>query len=148
MNIEEIRRSNMQILAAEFGGVGKLAELLERDQSQVSQWMHGAKNSGTGKPRGMRPDSCRYIERKCNKPAGWMDTNHMDGDKRIPDDFKIWPFQDLSYEKVLTLSERQRIQLETAVLLAATDLGLDVAKNIGSSRQQAQTKAAKALGNR
>ena len=129
MNIEEIRRINMQILAAEFGGVGKLAELLERDQSQVSQWMHGAKNSGTGKPRGMRPDSCRYIERKCNKPAGWMDTNHMDGGKRIPDDFKIWPFQDLSYEKVLKLSERQRIQLETTVLLAAKDLGLDVASH-------------------
>lgn len=64
------------MLAAEYGGVGKLAEVLERSQSQTSQWLNASLNSGTGKRRGMRPGTSRYIEEKCGKPNGWMDADH------------------------------------------------------------------------
>jgi SOS-response transcriptional repressor LexA len=76
-SIDEIRRENLALLRSELGGsLRDLAARLERDESQVSQWMQGSKNSGTGKPRGMRSDTARYIEQRANKPAGWLDRDH------------------------------------------------------------------------
>ena len=72
----EIHRENLQRLADEFGGVRKLAEKLGKSDSQVSQWLNASLNSGTGKPRGMRPDTARFIEQQCNKARGWMDESH------------------------------------------------------------------------
>lgn len=72
----EIRRNNLKILVDEVGGVGRLAELLGKSDSQVSQWMNASAHSKTGKGRGMRPDSARLIEAKCGKPLGWMDIQH------------------------------------------------------------------------
>jgi len=62
--IEEIRRERLNMLKAEYGGVGKLAKHLEKDVSQVSQWLNASINSGTGKERGMSSDQCRYVEEK------------------------------------------------------------------------------------
>lgn len=76
MLIDELRRHNLSILADESGGVGKLAEILGKDSSQVSQWINGSKNSSTGKPRGMRSNTCREIEEKTRKPLGWLDADH------------------------------------------------------------------------
>lgn len=50
-----------------------LADALDRSESQVSQWKNGAANSATGKPRGMRSDTARYIETITKKPEGWLD---------------------------------------------------------------------------
>lgn len=75
---EEIHRENLQALAEEFGGVALVAEKIGCSSSQYSQWMNGSKNSGTGKPRGMRSSSSRRIEEACGKPAGWMDRPHSE----------------------------------------------------------------------
>lgn len=75
--IDDIRRDNMAALRDEHGGTAGLAKQLERSESQVSQWIHGSAHSETGKQRGMRPDSARYIERKCGKPVGWLDVEHV-----------------------------------------------------------------------
>ncbi len=74
--IDEIRRENLALIAAESGGVSKLADRLQKSVSQVSQWINGSTNSGTGKARGMRPSSCRNIESACGKQPGWMDFEH------------------------------------------------------------------------
>ena len=76
MTIEEIRRTNLQTLVSEYGGVGKLAEVIGKDQSQLSQWINASINSGTGKPRGIRSSTCRHIEEKCGKPIGWLEEDH------------------------------------------------------------------------
>ena len=49
-----------------------------------------------------------------------------------------WPFEDVSLEKVESLSDRQRIQLEAALLLSAGNLGLDIA----NKSQEAKATAA------
>ena len=67
----------MAALREEYGGTAGLAKQLERSESQVSQWILGSAHSETGKPRGMRPDSARYIEKMCGKPAGWLDVEHV-----------------------------------------------------------------------
>lgn len=74
--IEQIRRENLALLAAEFGGATEAAKKIGVSDSQYSQWLNASINSGTGKPRGMRTASCRKIEEACGKPTGWMDVYH------------------------------------------------------------------------
>lgn len=76
-SIDDIRRENLALLRKEVGSSRGLAARLDRDESQVGQWMHGALNSGTGKPRGMRSDTARYIEKCMGKPDGWMDAARL-----------------------------------------------------------------------
>lgn len=75
-SIDQIRRNNLVLLRQEFGSLRGLAVILNRDESQVSQWIQGSKNSGTGKPRGMRSETARYIDDCTNKKSGWMDADH------------------------------------------------------------------------
>lgn len=75
-SIDDIRRQNLQTLERQFGSLKGLADALDRSESQVSQWKNGAANSGTGKPRGMRTETARYIEEKTKMPPGWLDQDH------------------------------------------------------------------------
>jgi hypothetical protein len=74
--IEQIRRENLIALRNELGGVGVLADRIERQMSQVSQWLNASPSSKNGRPRTMSADTSRYIEEKCGKPNGWMDKDH------------------------------------------------------------------------
>ena len=73
--IDDIRRENMAALAKEVGGVAALAEKLERTEAQISQWIHGSLLP-SGKRRGMRSETARFIEQRTGKPPGWLDTDH------------------------------------------------------------------------
>lgn len=75
-SIDDIRRENMRALERQFGSLRGLADVLDRSESQVSQWKNGAVNSGTGKPRGMRTETARFIEEKAKMPPGWLDREH------------------------------------------------------------------------
>jgi SOS-response transcriptional repressor LexA len=75
-DIDDIRRTNLAAIEQELGGLKALSDVLERDESQVFQWKKGSINSGTGKPRGMRKETARYIESKTGKPEGWLDQDH------------------------------------------------------------------------
>lgn len=74
--IDQIRRDNLDRLQKELGSLKKLADLVGRSESQVSQWKLGAKHSTTGKPRGMRSETARHIEACLGRPIGWMDIDH------------------------------------------------------------------------
>ena len=73
---DEIRRQNLAVLIAEHGTAASLAGVLERTPAQISQWLNQSKDSKTGKPRGMRSESVRFIEKRCGKERGWMDEPH------------------------------------------------------------------------
>jgi len=88
MTIDEIRRKNLALLAEECLGIGRFAERIGKDPSQVSQWLNASPDSRTGKPRGMRSSTCREIEAKLGKPENWLDRDHG-GDA---DPHEIWPF--------------------------------------------------------
>jgi hypothetical protein len=81
MDNKEIRRANMLALAEEFGGLAALAEKTGTDAKYLSQ----VKNRWNG--RGMGDDVARRIERKLEKPKGWMDVLHTknhSGDAHLP----------------------------------------------------------------
>jgi hypothetical protein len=71
--IDEIRRDKLKMLAAEHGGIGVFATKIGKSSAQLSQWINASPDSKTGKPRGMRAESCRHIEQLSGLKKGWMD---------------------------------------------------------------------------
>lgn len=75
-DIDDIRRNNLRKLEAELGGPTQAAQKLEMSLAQFSNLRDGAKDSKTGKPRGMRKETARRIEAASGKPIGWLDVSH------------------------------------------------------------------------
>lgn len=71
--IEDIRRSRLMLLIEEYGSVAALAQKLDRQPAQVSQWKNASIDPKTNKPRYMKSETARRIESCTGKPDGWMD---------------------------------------------------------------------------
>lgn len=76
-SIEEIYQDNIKLLVKEYGGIQGLADTLKKSHSQVSQWKNASKDSKTQRPRTVSKEMAKYIEIACNKPPGWMNTDHQ-----------------------------------------------------------------------
>lgn len=75
MDIDEIRRINIRALEAELGAP-TLAKRAEMSLSQFYNLRDGAKDSKTGKRRGMRKMTAWKIEEAAGKPRGYLDVLH------------------------------------------------------------------------
>lgn len=75
-DIDEIRRDNIRLIEHECGGPAAAANRIGMSHTQFTNLRNGAKDSKTGKPRGMRKDTARRIEEALNKPPGWLDIDH------------------------------------------------------------------------
>ena len=75
-DIDEIRRCNLRRLEEELGGPTVAAGRLGMSLAQFANLRDGAKDSKTGKPRGMRKETARRIELAGEKPVGWLDRDH------------------------------------------------------------------------
>lgn len=73
IDIDEIRRSNLRLLEASYSGPAEAAAAVGMSTAQFINLRDGAKDSKTGKPRGMRKDTARRIELAAGKPEGWLD---------------------------------------------------------------------------
>jgi SOS-response transcriptional repressor LexA len=74
--ITEIRRENLAKLRTKYRTLDEFAEACGISSSQLSQWINGSLDSKTGRPRGMRSESCRRIEEKIGMSKNWLDTDH------------------------------------------------------------------------
>lgn len=82
-DIDDIRRDNLRAIEAEAGGPSEAAKLLGMSPAQFSNLREGAKDSKTGKRRGMRKETARRIEEAAGKPVGWLDLNHAVGNSNV-----------------------------------------------------------------
>lgn len=73
IDIDDIRRANIRRLEAEFGGPAELAARIGMTPAQLINLRNGARDSKTGRPRGMRKETARRIEAGVGKPEGWLD---------------------------------------------------------------------------
>ncbi|WP_254435360.1 hypothetical protein [Pandoraea communis] len=92
-DIDEIRRENLRIIERENGGPSGVANIIGMSPAQFTNLRNGAKDSKTGKPRGMRKSTARSIEEKCGKPEGWLDIDHgqeADARKEEPREVAAW----------------------------------------------------------
>lgn len=74
--IEDIRHENLLAIVSELGANKALADLIQKDPAQVSQWVNRSPNSKTGRPRNISSDTARLTETATGKPSGWMDAPH------------------------------------------------------------------------
>lgn len=81
MDIDQIRRDNICRLEKAFGGGAALAKIVKMSDAQYYNLRNGAKDSKTGKPRGMRRATAHRFEIACGKPPGWMDADHSRKDQ-------------------------------------------------------------------
>lgn len=72
-DIDEIRRQAMGLLEKEAGGPVAAAKRAGMGYSQWANLRSGAPDSKSGKPRGMRKETARKIEKSFGKPEGWLD---------------------------------------------------------------------------
>ena len=75
-DIDDIRRENLCLIEETVGGLTAAAMLVGMSPSQFANLRDGAKDSKTGKPRGMRKDTARRIEAAAGHPQGWLDIDH------------------------------------------------------------------------
>lgn len=75
-DIDEIRRANLRLIEQESGSPTDAAKRIGMSLAQFSNLRDGAKDSQTGKARGMRKETARRIEEAFGKPAGWLDQVH------------------------------------------------------------------------
>lgn len=83
--LEETRRANLVILRNEEGSNKALADKIGISEAQLSQWIKASPDSKTGRPRGMKAESARRIERAAGREEGWLDVPH---DRAQPQDFR------------------------------------------------------------
>lgn len=76
-DIDQIRRHNIGLLEKEFGGAQAMANRLMMSYSQYANLRDGARDSRTGKPRGMRKQTAWRFESAGDKPRGWLDQPHF-----------------------------------------------------------------------
>lgn len=144
-DINTIRRENLLRLLKEAGTQESLAERCEVSHIYLNQIKNMRPDPTTGKVRNVGNQLARKLEKGMGKPQGWMDADHSEKLSAAKSHATDWPFDNLSFEKIIALTHDERIQLETAVLLSAAQLGLDVNVD-GSIELQTSAKAAKALG--
>lgn len=92
--IEEIRRQNLLRLKNDYKTIKALAEVLDRQPAQVSQWLNATKDHKTQKPRNISSSMARTIETKCGKPEGWLDVDSKleTGTSHIAASSELLPF--------------------------------------------------------
>lgn len=76
MDIDEIRRINLKNLEIEQGP--ELYKKAGMSPTQFYNLRDGAKDSQTGKPRGMRKETAWKLEEAAGKPKGYLDQLHED----------------------------------------------------------------------
>jgi hypothetical protein len=75
-DIDEIRRDNLRLLEQELGGPSEAASKVGMSPAQFINLRDGARDSKTGRPRGMRKATARRIEAATGKSEGWLDKDH------------------------------------------------------------------------
>lgn len=111
--IDQIYRERLALLAKQHGTKAALAARLEKNPSQISQWINASKDSRTGVPRAMDRKTAREIEQKLGLPDGWMDQPISDPQAPVSDDTDkpsiAQPMSHLRYETVSSITWEQLV---------------------------------------
>jgi len=100
MNVKDIRRQNLRALARIVGGVSKLAERLEKSQSQISHLI------GTNPVKNIGDKFAVHVERIFNKPYGWLDQMHVGEESAV---YQLSPTAQAYYQiPLLSWNEAQQ----------------------------------------
>jgi hypothetical protein len=131
MHIRETRLARLQELLADYGGSKKaLAAAVGKAPAQVSQWCNGV--------RTITEESARDMERSAKLPAMWFDHPPASVStgagllayvaREAAPGTPRWPFPRIDPLKVARLDARAIHDIETAMMGAASVLGVQIGK--------------------
>lgn len=114
MDIDDIRRANIRLLEKEASSARAAADRVGMTYVQYVNLRDGAKDSETGKPRGMRKSTAWKFEDKFGKPRGWLDQDHSQSSAPTEVDALIATIRRSSDEGTLSpqLAEQMRGMIE------------------------------------
>jgi hypothetical protein len=84
-DIDEIRRENILLIEQRMGSATIVANAAKMELAQYLNLRDGAKDSKTGKPRGMRKETAWRFDDVIGEHRGWLDIDHTakTSDERI-----------------------------------------------------------------
>lgn len=110
-DIDQIRRENIKAIEDELGSASIAAKAIGMALAQFLNLRDGAKDSKTGKPRGMRKETAWKIEDGARKPRGWLDIDHSDQPRKAIANLGVAMFN-LACPKCGKMSHKSFIELE------------------------------------
>lgn len=113
MDIDEIRRENIKALEKAMGT--SLVKKLGMSPAQFYNLRDGAKDSKTGKQRGMRKETAWRIEDAAGKPRGWLSVDHsneLSNTEAVPSALNPKQQALLGYFNGLTESQQEEVMRE------------------------------------
>ena len=90
MDIDEIRRTNLRALESKMGA-SAICKLTEMSPTQFYNLRNGAKDSKTGKRRGMRKETAWKFEDAVGLSRGYLDTLHDEQAEDQPKELALIP---------------------------------------------------------
>lgn len=123
-DIDEIRRSNLRLLDSEKGSPSIVSKLVGMTLAQYLNLRDGAKDSKTGRPRGMRKQTAWKIEDATGKPRGWLDVDHSEQSEPTMGDVLGKPIFPLRCPECGQVSHKSFIQLEMNDRLPCSSCGI------------------------
>lgn len=118
MDIDEVRRANIHLLEKEAGSATAAAERVGMTYVQYVNLRDGAKDSETGKPRGMYKSTARRFEVAFEKPHGWLDQDHSAQRLPAPDQAFLYRVE----QEVARYAVPEHIQAAILTLIEASPL--------------------------
>jgi DNA-binding transcriptional regulator YdaS (Cro superfamily) len=107
--IELIRKQKLALLANEYGGQRKLADLIGKSEAQISQWLTGVKLP-SGKERAISSETAREIEARLGLPENYMDAPSEAYFEHVI--HTSWPFLEITQQDWESISERTQTAIE------------------------------------
>lgn len=123
MDIDNIRRANLLILEDRLGGPKGVADRVGMSYAQYLNLRNGAKDSETGKPRGMRKQTAWRFDDAAEVPRGWLDTPHDAGKRAVQDPRDHHDYTAAAHGKTIHITPRPCDKETDAILriLSKTD---------------------------
>ena len=145
MNLRAVRLANLRVAISRAGGIDVLADAAQVSKKYLEQILTGFQGKKDKNPRSVGNTLAEKISEAIGEPAGWMDQPHPEAwesadqeaygasessassekaariaNARFATSAEPWPFSNVPYARIASLTPSQRREVETALLAAVT----------------------------
>ena len=145
MNLRAVRLANLRVAITRAGGIDVLADAAQVSKKYLEQILTGFQGKKDKNPRSVGNTLAEKLSEAIGESAGWMDQPHPEAweaadqeaygtsssassseksarvaNARFATSTEPWPFSNVPYARIASLTPSQRREVETALLAAVT----------------------------
>lgn len=134
--IEETYRERLKILIDEYGSQAELSAVINKSPAQISQWLNATPSAATGKPRSLKSDTAREIEKATGKPYAWFDQpiNEVEEANNLPDGYIQFEVLDIEAQLGTGIVNAEHIEVVDLVTVAESWARKHLGNNLSKIR--------------